>query len=210
MAWQAALLALAALLIGFTFSMAQTRYDNRKHMVVDEANAIGTTYQRTHLIDDAQGGPLRALLRRYVDVRLEFTNAGGDRARIAELLRQSSELADQIWTRVAAAGRADRTPTTALLVSATNEMLDAGETHLAALENPLPPTVFLVLVLVTAVAMGSVGYESGLQGRMHALGMFVAPVLLAVVIGLVFDLAHPRMGIIRIHDPTLTRLKQSF
>jgi hypothetical protein len=209
-AWQTALLGLAALLIGFTFSMAQARYDARKQIVLGEANAIGTTYLRTHLLDDARGEELRALLRRYVDARLAFAEAGTDRGRIEELLRRSAALGDQIWARVSAAGRADRTPTTALLVQSTNEMLDAGEAHLAALENPLPATVFLVLLLATAVAMGAVGYECGLEGRMHALGMLVAPVLLALVIALVFDLAHPRLGIIRIHDPILTRLKQSF
>jgi hypothetical protein len=209
-AWQASLLALAGLLIGFTFSMAQARYDARKQIVLGEANAIGTTYLRTHLLDNGPGEELRALLRRYVDARLAFAEAGGDRARIDELLRQSSVLADQIWTRVSAAGRADPTPPTALLVSATNEMLDAAEAHLAALENPLPATVFLVLLLTTAVAMGAVGYECGLQGKRHALGMLVAPLLLAVVIALVFDLAHPRLGIIRVRDPILTRLRQSF
>ena len=74
--WQAALLALAGLLIGFTFSMAQTRYDARKQIVLAEANDIGTTYLRTRLLDDAAGDPLRALLRRYVDARLAFAEAG--------------------------------------------------------------------------------------------------------------------------------------
>jgi hypothetical protein len=208
--WQASLLALAALLIGFTFSMAQARYDHRKEIVLAEANAIGTTYLRTHLLDDARGGPLRGLLRRYVDARLAFADGGADRERLQEILRQSSALGDEIWTRVAAAARADASPPVALLVQSTNEMLDAGEEHHAALENPLPPTVFLVLLLVTAVAMGAVGYECGLEARMHALGMLVAPLLLAVVIGLVFDLAHPRLGIIKVHDPILTQLKNSF
>ncbi len=209
-AWQASLLALSALLIGFTFSMAQARYDRRKEIVYGEANAIGTAYLRTHLLDQPRGEELRALLRRYVDARLAFAEAGGARERVEEQLRQSSALGDQIWARVAAAGRADHSPTTALLVQSTNEMLDAGELHLTALENPLPVTVFLVLVLVTGVAMTAVGYECGLEAKMHALGMLVAPVLLAVVIGLVFDLAHPRIGIIRVQDPILTRLKQSF
>jgi hypothetical protein len=209
-AWQASLLALAALLIGFTFSMAQARYDHRKEIVLGEANDIGTTYLRTQLLDETRGGELRALLRRYVDVRLAFNDVGADRPRIEELLRQSSALGDAIWARVAAAARGDHSPTTALLVQSTNEMLDASEEHVAALENPLPSTVFFVLLLVTAVAMGAVGYECGLEARMHALGMLVAPLLLAIVISLVFDLAHPRLGIIRVHDPILTHLKNSF
>jgi hypothetical protein len=209
-AWQAALLGLAALLIGFTFSMAQGRYDARKHIVLEEANDIGTTYLRTRLLlDEARGEELRALLRRFVDVRLAVAEPGLDRDRTNAFLRQSSEIEDQIWARVAAAGRTERSPTASLLIQSTNAMIDAGEEHVEALENPLPPTVFIVLILVTAVAMLSVGYGCGLESRMRALGMFVAPVLLAAVIGLVFDLAHPRMGIIRVRDPILTRLQQS-
>jgi hypothetical protein len=208
-AWQAALLGLAALLIGFTFSMAQARYDARKQIVLREANEIGTTYLRTRLLDDAHGEELRALLRRYVDARLAFAEPGLDQERIGTFLRQSSELSDQIWGRVAAVARAAPSPITSLLVQSTNGMIDAGGEHLEALENPLPPTVFAVLILVTAVAMLAVGYGCGLESRMRVLGMFVAPVLLAAVIGLVFDLAHPRMGIIRVRDPILARLKQS-
>lgn len=208
-AWQAALLGLAALLIGFTFSMAQQRYAARKQIVLDEANDIGTMYLRTHLLDDARGEELRALVRRYVDVRLAIAEVSLAHGHFDALLRQSSELQGHIWDRVAAAGRTDHAATTALLIEATNGMFDAGEEHVAALERPLPPTVFLVLILVTGVAMVAVGYGCGLESRVRVLGMFVAPALLAAVIGLVFDLAHPRMGIIVVHDPVLTRLKRS-
>ena len=209
-AWEAALLALTGLLIGFTFSMAQARYDARKQIVLDEANAIGTTYLRTRLLDTGPGEELRALLRRYVDTRLAFQASGHDRARTDALLRESDALGEAIWERVAAAGRADRSPVTALLVSSTNEMLDAAGEHLAAIENPMPRTVFLVLILVTAAAMASVGFECGLGGRVRVLGMVVMPLLLATVILLVFDLSRPRIGLTRIRDPILIRLKQSF
>jgi len=210
-AWQAALLALAGLLIGFTFSMAQTRYDARKQIVLGEANHIGTTYLRTRLLDDTAGDPLRALLRRYVDARLTYAEAGDDKSRIEESLRESEALGDQIWSRVVAAGRADTHSTmTSLLVGSTNDMLDAAEEHLAAVANPMPPTVFLVLILVTAAAMATIGYECGLGGKMRLLGMLVMPVLLATVILLVYDIAHPRIGIVKVRDPILTRLKQSF
>jgi hypothetical protein len=207
--WQSALLALAGLLIGFTFSMAQSRYDARKEIVLDEANHIGTTYLRTYLLDDAAGGPLRVLLRRYVDARLEFAESGANRTRTLELMRETSVLADEIWGKVAAAGRADRSAVTALLVNSTNEMIDAGEKHVAAIANPLPITVFFVLFLATAVAMGSTGFVCALEARRSVLGMIIMPLLLATVVALIFDLAHPRVGIVKVHDPILQRLKQT-
>ena len=209
-AWQSALLALAGLLIAFTFSMAQGRYEDRKQIVIEEANAIGTTYLRTQLLADAAGEPLRALLRRYVEVRIAFGQSGADVARTNELVRESTALGDSIWQRVAAAGHADRSAVTAQLITSTNEMLDAGEERLAAIANPLPITVFVVLFLATAVAMASTGFVCALEGRRSVLGMTVMPLLLATVVGLTFDLAHPRVGIVRVHDPILTRLKQSF
>jgi hypothetical protein len=208
--WQSALLALAGLLVGFTFSMAQARYDARKQIVLGEANDIGTTYLRTRLLDDAVGEPLRAQLRNYVDVRLAFAEAGGDRVLSKELSIQSSQLGEAIWQQVSAAARADRTPTTALLVQSTNDMLDAAEEQLAAIANPLPITVFLVLFLANAVAMASTGFVCALEGRRSTLGMLVMPVLLATVVSLTVDLAHPRIGIVRVNDPILRHLKDSF
>jgi hypothetical protein len=208
--WQSALLALAGLLIGFTFSMAQGRYEARKEIVLDEANAIGTAYLRTYLLDDGAGEPLRALMRRYVDARLAFAESGADKPRTLELMHETAALADEIWAKVAAAGRADRSAVTALLVNSTNEMIDAGEKHLAAIANPLPITVFFVLFLATAVAMASTGFVCALEARRSILGMIIMPLLLATVVALIFDLAHPRVGIVRVHDPILQRLKQSF
>jgi hypothetical protein len=207
--WQAALLALSALLIGFTFSMAQTRFEARKRILLAEANSIGTTYLRTQLLDNASGEELRALLRRYVDARLAYIGAGADRPRVDEALRQSAALEDQIWTQVVVAGRADRhSPMMSLLVQATNDMFDAAADHVAAVETSLPVAVFLVLVLATAAATASIGFGCGLDKRASRHGMIAVPLLLAAVILLVFDLAHPRIGIIRAHDPILFQLRQ--
>jgi hypothetical protein len=209
-AWEAALLALTGLLVGFTFSMAQTRFDARKQIILNEGNHIGTTYLRTRLLDDARGDALRRLMRGYVDARIEFTAAGGDRARAEQALRQSATLGEQIWAVVSDAARADRSPVMATLIQSTNEMLDSSEEYLASIANPMPRTVFLVLILVTAAAMAAIGYECGLEAKMRVLGMVVMPALLATVILLVFDLAHPRIGLTRVYDPILTNLKQSF
>jgi len=206
-----ALLALAGLLIGFTFAMAQQRYDARKQIVFAEADAIKLTYERTRLLDDARGEPLRALLRRYVDARLAFARTGLDRARTETAQRQSDELAEEIWLRVSAAARADlHSVMISQLVQSTGQMIETADERMAALANPLPTTVFVVLALVTAVALGAVGYVAGLKRRVSWLGMIVMPLLLAVVILLVFDISYPRTGIVRVHDSILARLKQTF
>ena len=208
--WQTALLALAGLLIGFTFSLAASRFDRRKELVLAEANAIGTAYLRTQMLTDATRDDLRSVFRQYVDARLAFVGAGADRRRMHEALRQSAALEGQIWSRVAAAGRAQpQSLMTSLLVQATNDMFDAAASHVAAVQSPLPPTVFAVLVLATAAAMASIGFSCGLEKRASAHGMIVLPLLLGMVVLLVFDLANPRLGFMRVRDPALVQLKGS-
>ncbi|HXJ22845.1 MAG TPA: hypothetical protein VMT03_21685 [Polyangia bacterium] len=208
--WQTALLALCGLLIGFTFSMAESRFARRKQFLAEEANAIGTTYLRTRMLDDPAGESMRALLRRYVDARLEFVNSAADDRRGSQALRRSSDLENQMWSLVVAAGRAEVRPhMTSLLVQATNQMFDAASIHQAAVESPMPLTVFLVLMLATAAATASIGYACGLEKRPSAHGMIIMPLLLGTVILLVFDLGHPRVGIVRVGDPILVHLKES-
>jgi hypothetical protein len=206
-----ALLALSGLLIGFTFAMAQARYDARKQIILGEATHIKTTYERTQLLDDARGDELRALLRQYVDARMVFATTGVNVARTEAAQRRSEALAEQIWSRVAAAGRADlHSVMLSQLVQSTSQMIESSDERLAALANPLPTTVFVVLALVTAVALGAVGFNCGLQGRMSWLAMAIMPLLLAIVILLIFDISYPRIGIVHVRDPILARLKQSF
>jgi len=206
-----ALLALTGLLIGFTFAMAQRHYDSREQIVLAEASHIKTTYDRTQLLDDARGEELRALLRRYVDARLAFEHTGWDRARMDAEETRSEAIGDEIWSRVAAAARDDmHSVMLAQLVQSTNQMLDAADEHLAALENPLPPTVFVVLGLVTAAALAAVGFASSADRRRNWLALLVMPLLLAVVTMLVFDISYPRLGVVHVHDPILVRLKQTF
>jgi hypothetical protein len=206
-----ALLALAGLLIGFTFAMAQQRYDARKQIILAEASHIKTTYERTQLLDDAQGEEVRALLRQYVDARLAFAGTGVNVARTEAVQRRSEALQEAIWSRVAAAGRADlHSVMLSQLVQSTGQMIEAADERLATLANPLPTTVFVVLGLVTAVALGAVGFVSGLKRKVSWLGMVVMPLLLAIVIMLVFDISYPRIGIVHVRDPILARLRQSF
>jgi hypothetical protein len=208
---EAGVLGLAGLLIGFTFSMASDRYEQRKQITINSSNSIGTTYLRTRMLDPATGDELRAMLRRYVDARLAFENAGVDRARVEEILRAADSLENQIWSRVAAFGRSQpQSQVTNLIVQSTNEMIDRAAEHTFALENPVPFTVFVLLVVVTTVAMASIGLSCGLGGSRMAFGMLLMPLMLAAVLTMVIDLAHPRIGIVRVRDDSLTRLKQSF
>ena len=207
--WQNGVLAIAGLLIGFSFSMATTRYDARKQVLVAEASAIENAHQRTYLVDKQAGEELRELLRRYVAGRVALFEMGVDRARIEREEQADAELAEQMWRRAAAVARADpHAVTTGLLLQSLNRMRDLAADRRDARENPVPWTVFLVLILSSTVAMASVGYACGLTGKRLPFGMVVIPLLVAGVIVLVYDLASPQVGIMRPGDQMFLRLQQ--
>ena len=209
MNWQAAVLALGALLIGFTFSMATQRFEYRKKILLNEANAIGTAYLRTRVVDDPAGEDIRALMREYIDQRIALF-AVSDPASVAAVERASAVLQQQIWSRVMTAARGYQRPVmTGLLVTAVNEMIDVADERRAVRENPVPYTAFVVLVLVTGVAMVSIGYTCGVTGKKLLFGMLVMPLLTAAVVVLVYDLADVSSGLARPNNLALIHLKQS-
>jgi hypothetical protein len=206
--WQNGVLAIAGLLIGFTFAMATSRYEARKQVLVDEANAIENAILRTQLIDEATGRELRVLFRSYVDARIAVFDAGVDQVRTDQAEAQCTQLAEQIWSRVATVARADpHAVTTTLLLESINKMRDFAALRRDAKENPVPWTVFLALILSAAVAMASVGYACALTGRRLSFGMIVMPLLVAGVIFLVYDLATPQSGLIRPNNQAALRLR---
>ncbi len=209
MAWQTAVLALLGLLIGFSFAMAVSRFDDRKRLMVAEATAFGTTYLRTRVIDEPVGEQLRALLRRYLTARLAFSTAGLDHAREEAAVRASVALQEQIWSRLAAFGRSHpQSLPAALLLQSTNDLFDRGDERLAAQDNRVPWPVFGILLLVAAVGMVSVGEACGLEQRRLWFGLVTVPLLIALVVALVYDLAQPRVGLIRTGQRALERVSQ--
>jgi hypothetical protein len=166
---EGAVLGLLGLLIGFTFAMTVSRYDLRKQLVLAEANAIGTTYLRAGFLPEPRGSEARDLLRRYVDVRLEFYRAGVDKRRMDVALDRGKQLQGELWTRASAVARDDAHSIPAgLFIQALNETIDLDAKRVAALENHVPDTVWVLVLMVAALAMLSLGYGSGLGG--HRIG----------------------------------------
>src|SRR4051812_49649249 len=100
---QGAILGLLGLLLGFTFSMAVSRYEARRELVLKEANTIGTTWLRAGLLPEAHREPVKELLRRFVDVRLETQKGRYDAAKLAEGLRRGGEIERELWEHAEAA-----------------------------------------------------------------------------------------------------------
>jgi len=199
-----ALFVLLSLLLGFTLAMAVPRYDHRRELVVREANAIGTTYLRAKTLAQPYQDNLEGLLREYVDSRIYFFAVGFDSAEVDKAAKRSSSLQQELWKNMVAVSQSDRTPMAVAFMNSLNEVVDIDSERLAALENRIPSTVWVLIFAVAVIAV----FTRGLTlKRRFWLTLVLAPMTIAIVVGLVADLDSSRGGLIRVDQGPLYRLK---
>jgi NADH:ubiquinone oxidoreductase subunit 3 (subunit A) len=207
-ALQAAALVLLALLLGFTFAMAVSRFDTRKALLLDEANAIGTTLLRSQFLPESQHREVAALLEEYLSARLDLYNAGIDRVRLDALSAAASRIEERLWTLAVAAASAEaRSVPIGLFIQSLNELIDDNEKRLVALDNHVPEAVLFLLFFVSAVALGFVSYECGLTGRRRFVMNVIFAMLIAMVITIILDIDRPRRGFVQISQDSMMRLQ---
>lgn len=198
-------LGMLALLLGFTFSMAVSRYDLRRDLQVQEANAIGTTWLRTSLLPEPQATQSRALLAQYVDARIAFFDAGVDESKIAHAQQQTSELQTRLWQTASDAANAKRDPLTASYISTLNDTIDDSEKRVSALENRIPRTALALLGFFAFAGIFLVGLS--VTSRSGLL-LWILPVVMAAAFTLVLDLDASRTGLIRVDQSSMIRVQQ--
>lgn len=207
---QGAILALLGLIIGFTYSMSISRFELRKEVLLDEANAIGTTYLRAEFLPEPYRTEVKSLLRRYVEVRVEFCAAGADMPRANRAEGEIVNLQRELWSRTAAvAGREPRLLTTNLFIQSLNETIDLDAKQLFALENHVPQAVWLVVYTLASLALFTTGAACGLGGARSVIPNLVMPFAIAILLILAVDLDRPRQGLVRMDQKTLLRLRDS-
>src|SRR5580765_87007 len=204
-----AILAMLGLLLGFSYSMAQHRFEVRKQLVVEEANAIGTTYLRTAWLPEPYRGDVAKLLRQYVDARLPKDL--GSRNNIDELVQNvsvlSERLLDQMWVHAVEVAKTNPTPVVALFLMALNETIDLHAKRLAQFQNRIPNSVLLLLYLFATVAVLMTGFGSGLRTRRLVLPIVAMIVLVSTALYVIVDLERPQ-GLINVSQESMSRLQQ--
>ena len=207
---QGAMLGLLALLLGFTFAMAMSRFEVRKQLVLDESNAIGTTFLRAQLLPPPPRQEISGLLRQYVEVRLAFYAAGIDEKRLRQANDRTEQLHKQLWSLAAALGEKDpRAVTIGLFLQSLNETIDLHAKRMTALENHVPEIILLLLYFVAIVVTGVIGYGCGLAGYRNFFVTAMASILIASVILVIIDLDRPRRGLIRVSQTRMVELRNS-
>ena len=207
---QAASLGLLALLLGFTFSMALARFDTRKQLVLDEANTIGTTYLRAQLLPDPARKEVSDLLRRYVDVRLEFYQSGINQRKLQRVNEETDKIHKALWAyAIAAGGQDSRAIPTGLFIQTLNEVIDLHAKRVTAMENHVPESIFILLSIVAILSLGLVGYGAGMGRDRNLLPMLISVILVASVILLIMDLDRPRRGLITVSQQSMVDLQEN-
>ena len=202
------MLGLLAFLLAFTFGMATSRYDARRQLVVDDAIAIRTASLRAQQLPEPHRDAMRALLREYVDVRL---NAALGKEPLPRALVRTAELQDELWSHAVALG--EEAPAIASAATFGQALIQMFEVHSkrvsAGLQNGIPSTIWLALYSLAALALAITGYRSGITGRRSVAVTVVLAVAFAAVFHLIADLERPDEGFLSVSQRALSELQTS-
>lgn len=196
-------LTLLALVIGFSFSMATGRYDQRKNYEEEETNAIGTEYVRIALLPDVDATRARVLLRSYLDQRILFYTTR-DSARLDEISASTSQLQNNLWSTVQGPCKAQPTAVSALILSGMNDVLNTQSYTQAAWWNRIPTGAWVLMAAIGIFCNILFGYDAHVESRKALfLGL---PLLVSVAFFFLADLDNPRDGLIHVRPQNLVSL----
>lgn len=204
---QAATLTLLGLIIGFTFSMALNRYDQRKNFEEAEANAIGTEYVRLDLLPQADAARARALLLSYLDQRILFYRSR-DARQLGQIDAETMRLQGELWSAVKVPAVARPEPVIALAVSGMNDVLNSHGYTKAAWWNRIPVSAWGLMVAIAVCANVLIGLGAKNPKAKPAL-FLILPLVVAIAFLLIADIDSPRRGLIRVVPENLLALSQS-
>lgn len=198
---------LLALLVGFTFSLTVDRFETRRSLVLQEANAIGTTYLRTQLLEEPHRARLSALLIAYTDNRLVLSKLD-DRSKLPALLERNDRLVTSLWQATVAAFPTIRGyDFSSSYLESMNTVIDLDLSRKAARLVRVPTEVFVVLIVYMVVTAWVMGYVlTGKQGRMT--GMFLM-LLTNLAVVMIMDIDRPARGGVTEGQAPMEMLRES-
>jgi hypothetical protein len=203
-----AALTLLGLIIGFSFSMAITRYDLRKTYEAEEANAIGTEYARARLLRTDDATKVHELLRSYLDQRISFYT-GRNAEHLEQISTTTAELQAHLWDIVQAAAAAQPTPPVALAVSGMNDVLNSEGYTQAAWWNRIPSAAWGLMLAVAIGCNFLFGYNARRPTEEKTREFLILPLIVSIAFVLIAEMDTPRGGFIRVQPVNLERLIRS-
>jgi hypothetical protein len=202
-----AALTLLALIIGFSFSMASSRYDQRKNYEEAEANAIGTEYVRADFLPAADAARVRALLRKYLDQRILFYETRDDQ-QLREVDAMTAQVQKDLWSAMQGPAQAMPTQVVALAASGMNDVLNSQGYTQAAWWNRIPSAAWGLMLAIAICSSLLIGYGAR-RGEAKPMLLLVLPLIVSISFSLIADIDSPRGGVVRVHPQNLVSLSQS-
>jgi hypothetical protein len=205
------LLGLLALLLAFTFGMSNSRYDTRRQLVIEEANAIGTAILRTDIYPDSIRNVLRSHLKDYVEARIAFYKTGMDIEKTITEYNKASEISNKIWSIAATYARVDNISTrTSELIPALNAMIDITTTRRAAGEATIPDSIMYFLFTLCLCSSFLLGYDR--KNKFDWIVVIGFALMLSATVFTIIDLDRPRSGLIDMDSPNqkIIELREMF
>lgn len=198
-------LGLLAFMLAFTFGMAASRFDTRRQLVLEEANALGTTYLRADLLS-GRTGEVQELLRNYLDARLDAVRT----REIAEGIRISEAIHGKLWAEAVTEARLNPdSVVVGLFIQSLNDVIDLHARRIASgIRTRIPGTIWLGLFTVASFSLGAMGYQVGLAGSRRSLAIVAVAVTFSTVIWLIADLDRPQEGALTVSQQALAEARR--
>jgi hypothetical protein len=203
----AALLGLLGLMLAFCFGIVESRYAERKALVLEEANSIGTTYLRAQMLPSPQAERIQVLLREYVDLRLGHRTPG----ELEQAIRVSGELQTRIWSEAKEVAAAHpQSMIVAIFIQSLNETFDLQESRITvALHQRLPLSILAMLYTIAALAIGVLGFGAGLGRTRSVLPTTALVLAITAVATLIVSLDSPGSHMFRVNQSAMQDLQQA-
>jgi len=196
---EGSMLGVMALLLGFTFSIAISKFETRRQITVEEANDIGTAILRCDMYPDSVRNPLRADFKEYIETRIAYYAAGNDEEKIKQELVKAGEISDKIWKRVALHSQKPNTlAVTAQMIPAVNSMIDIVTTRDAGRISRVPRLVLWVLLALVLISSFVLGSDYNGKKRNKIL-IFCYALAMTITLDLITELDRPREGLINLN-----------
>ena len=202
-----ATLGLLAFLLAFTFGMGAQFFQGKREVLLEEANAIGTTWLRAGFLEGPQRDTSRNLLREYVDIRLAAVESG----EVEGAMARSEEIHNELWALATAAMNADPHSISAgLYVETLNDMIDLhAKRIMVALRTRIPSTIWYALYAIAFFAFGTMGYHSGLGAANRSFATLAVAIIFSAVIWLIADLDTSQDGTLTVSQQVMVDLRNS-
>lgn len=204
------ILGLLAFLLGITLSLAESRHEERRAVVLGEANAIGTAWLRAGVIGGDEGARMQRLIADYAEVRLRVYRDIRSSAEADRLGAETATRQTELWAIAAGVAKAAPTPISGLMLSALNEMFDLATTQKRSYTERVPVHILRLLLWTSIIAVGAMGYHFGVGGSRQLVMSSLLLVLWASAIVLIIDINRPRQGTVTVSYAPLEWTIQGF